>query len=233
MGNKQSRDDPLHHLRLNPETLKELTSSPALVWSAENLASWLLYHQQDELAHLILTKRIDGECLLETSPDQLQAWLGKLTSKQSDALSIIIHDLKSQEFISIFLNPPAQDPMKLRATDKIQLPENMDKDAAREIILRYHTYTSHTEKGGAPSLSRNWVYQPKNSRRYYGAQVLKLQTPPSSEDSQWRNSHLLDSLIYYSFSVSAGQNSQQSMMAPRAKGTKRTNPSRYTIIGNR
>ena len=228
---------------MKTKLMKKLLDLGALCWTAEQSSEYLAYEGLILLSKLSLVFRIDGECIVECPLEVLEKWFAlepkKIKSVGSgselmEELKIfkerIRSKLENHELVNVYIHPPpqkldSQEKQKqeiILKTDQEQTSKlrNETPNDAKAYLRSYHIVSSNSSESGSPSLKRDWIYQPKLCRRYYGCPVQTLHIQKDGN-----NSSPLGDLLYYSVSLSAFQDETQKSIWPRTAGSKRVNPS--------
>ena len=228
MGNNKSTNSE-NVPEITEKDIDKLLKNGALCWTKWDVATWLKYHKFDKAAETALELAIDGECIAETPEEKLKQWMTtyshKITEKEFDTLfDLVKQNIRASELVDAFISPNISPTIEIT---EVHLPKTAkeewnNQDKFKELVWDYHVYTYNTTKVGAPTVKRSWILQPKISRRFYGDRIYKLK---GCKKFSLEENPLLDSFLYYSFSVSAHQDETQKSIWPRTFSSKRVNPS--------
>ena len=206
------------------KSLKNLLQGTPTRWKADAaLGEWARLNEiSEDVINVLVTKKIDGECVTASSKEILQEWLTKGTPSLSQAqfvklYSLLESQLVNHNFVVAMKKEPNID-HKFNPDDHQPPHQDINQQTANEVINEYHNYSKNSTTGGAPTLKRVWEFQPKDSRRYYGAHVEDL-IPVVNIPS-------LAHILYYSMSVNVFQTKEQEVTCIRSPNSKRVNPSR-------
>lgn len=227
----------------------ELMQDGTLSWTSEITAEYLKLNGFPNLANHCLESRIDGECLAETEEKTLLDWLQLSSTINSENKT----NEETEKFLKlrsiILLSPLVQTYLqaghsvsKEKEEKEIETRQSDVNDVAKlksdntqsnqSMLNAFHLKSSHSKQGTSPSLSRDWLTQPKLCRRYYGAPILLLPIPNLTKDAKLSLIDLIALVLFRSVALSAFQDKTQRTIWPRTYGSKRVNPSsgKKTIV---
>jgi hypothetical protein len=142
--------------------------------------------------------------------------------------------LLKNKIVSLYLHPPPISHDSGAVDDTTSSALKRDERCASAMLAAntvtrrlqiFHDCCMHTEQHSSPSLKREWISQPKLTRRYYASPTHTLNIPSAKDRSEECRPSSLDHLLYFAASMSATQDATQRSIWPRTAGSKRTNPS--------